>query len=177
MLTLEEWMDIKALRQEGHSVKAIAKMTGHSRNTVRSVLREKRQAPFQQPDRASCLDPYKGYIKERFLSHGLTAVRLFEEIRPMGYTGSVILVRRYVATLRCETTRKERLTVRFETPPGHQAQADWAHCGRFKDPNGKVIAVYAFVMVLSFSRMMFVEFTTSMKLDDLIRSGRSCMTT
>lgn len=87
----------------------------------------------------------------------------------MGYTGSVYPVRRYVATLRPQTKRQAKLTVRFETPAGKQSQADWAHCGRFTDPQGKIIPVYAFVMVLSFSRMMYVEFTTSMQLAELIR--------
>jgi hypothetical protein len=43
----------------------------------------------------------------------------------------------------------------FETPPGKQAQADWAYCGRFPDPSGHIFPVYVFVMVLSFSRMLF----------------------
>ena len=33
-------MDIISLHKEGHSIKAIARMTGHSRNTIRRVLRD-----------------------------------------------------------------------------------------------------------------------------------------
>ena len=66
------------------------------------------------------------------------------------------------------TERAAKLTVRFETPPGRQAQADWAYCGRFADVDGKPIAVYAFVMVLGYSRQLFVRFTTSMRLGELI---------
>lgn len=39
-------MDIKHLRKEGHSIKAITRLTGHSRNTVRRVLRQKTRLPF-----------------------------------------------------------------------------------------------------------------------------------
>jgi transposase len=39
LLKLEEWMDIRSLRKEGCSIKAIARQTGRSRNTVRRVLR------------------------------------------------------------------------------------------------------------------------------------------
>ena len=39
MLKLEEWMDIRTLHREGHSIKEIARQTGRSRNTVRRVLR------------------------------------------------------------------------------------------------------------------------------------------
>ncbi|HEY6349497.1 MAG TPA: helix-turn-helix domain-containing protein, partial [Candidatus Angelobacter sp.] len=34
LLKLEEWMDIRMLRKEGHSIKAIARQIGRSRNTV-----------------------------------------------------------------------------------------------------------------------------------------------
>ena len=45
---------------------------------------------------------------------------------------------------------------------GHeQAQADWAEVGRFTLPNGEPVRLYAFVMVLSFSRTLYVEFTRS----------------
>jgi RHS repeat-associated protein len=40
LLRLEEWMDIKSLHKEGHSIKAIARHTGRSRNTVRRVLHQ-----------------------------------------------------------------------------------------------------------------------------------------
>jgi len=60
--------------------------------------------------------------------------------------------------------------VRFETAPGQQAQADWAYCGRFPGPAGRTIPVYAFMMVLSFSRMLFLRFTTAMRMRELIES-------
>lgn len=87
----------------------------------------------------------------------------------MGYAGSLTTLRRYVHTLRPEQERQKKLTVRFETPPGKQAQADWGYCGRFADTEGHLVPVYAFVMVLAFSRMLYVEFTSSMKLYTLIR--------
>jgi transposase len=162
-------MDIKALRKEGHSIKAISRLTGYSRNTVRRVLREPGPTGYQTPKRTSCLDAFKRYVKERYEATALSAVRLLEEIKPMGYTGSLRTLRRYVATLKPEQTRLRRVSVRFETPPGKQGQVDWAYCGRFPDGEGRLVPVYAFVMVLGFSRMLYVEFTSSMKLPWLIR--------
>lgn len=169
MLKLEDWMDIRTLHREGHSIKQIARQTGRSRNTVRRVLREAGPRGFQTPERDSCLDNFKPYLQERFQSCGLSAVRLLKEIQPMGYIGSIATLRRYLHTLRPEQERQKKLTVRFETPPGKQAQADWAYCGQFADPAGRPFPVYLFVMVLCFSRMLYVEFTTSMKLPALIR--------
>jgi transposase len=162
-------MDIRVLYKEGHSIKQIARQTGHSRNTVRRVLREAKPTGFQKPERNSCLDRFKPYLKERFESCGLSAVRLLPEIQAMGYAGSISTVRRYLHDLRPEQERHRKLTVRFETPPGKQAQADWGYCGRFTDAQGHLVPVYAFVMVLGFSRMLYVEFTSSMHLPVLIR--------
>ena len=86
----------------------------------------------------------------------------------MGYTGSVVTLRRFLHSLKPERERLRKLTVRFETPPGKQAQADWAYCGRFSHPSGHIFPVYVFVMVLGFSRMLYIEFTSSMKLPALI---------
>ncbi len=168
MLRAEDWMDIHALRREGHSIKAIARLTGFSRNTVRRQLRLARPAEFPKCSRPSVLDPFKPYLEARQRECSLSAVRLLAEIRPMGYQGSIDVLRRYLHELRGERRKKARLTVRFETPPGKQAQADWAHCGRFPTPSGAVLSVYAFVMVLCFSRMLYVEFTTSMRLAVLL---------
>src|SRR5205823_10432707 len=89
LLKLEEWMDIRTLRKEGHSIKAIARQTGRSRNTVRRVLREARPTAFKKPQRHSCLDAFKSYVQQRWEECGLSAIRLLAEILPMGYTGSV----------------------------------------------------------------------------------------
>jgi transposase len=77
-------MDIKMLHLQGHSIRKIATLTGLSRNTVRRVLREKAPRPFHTPERGSKLDPFKDYIAARFVASGLSAVRLFEEIKAQG---------------------------------------------------------------------------------------------
>jgi transposase len=162
-------MDIKMLHLQGHSIRKIANLTGFSRNTVRRVLREKAPQPFQIPERGSKLDPFKDYVAARFLASGLSAVRLFEEIKTQGYSGSVITLRRFIRTLKADAQAKKKATVRFETAAGQQAQVDWAYCGQFKNQEGRMVKVYAFVMILGFSRMIYSCFTTSMDLPSLIR--------
>lgn len=115
------------------------------------------------------LDPYKEYVQRRYEECELSAVRLHEEIVPMGYQGGVDTIRRFVRTIRRERQGRQKMTVRFETPPGKQAQVDWASCGRIPNASGQLVPVYAYVLVLAFSRMLFVRFTTSMKLPELIR--------
>src|SRR5262245_56004842 len=77
-------------------------------------------------------------------------------------------LRRFLATLERQAARQRRLTVRFETPPGQQGQADWAYAGKLPDAAGHPRPVYVFTFVLSYSRMLFVRFTTSMNLAALI---------
>jgi transposase len=168
MLRIEEWMDIKMLKQQGHSIRKICELTGHSRNTVRDVLRGKAPKAFNKPERKSLLDEFKSYVEHRYQQCALSCVRLIEEIRPMGYGGGIDTLRRFVRTLKPAARARQKMTVRFETPPGKQSQADWAYCGRFADNAGKLVSVYCFVIILSYSRAMYVEFTTSMKLPILI---------
>ena len=165
-------MDIKLLLQQGRSQRQIARLTGLSRNTVARLARQAAPQPYRRPAPPSQLDPFKPYLEQRFRACPLSAVRLLEEIRPMGYQGCVHVLRRYLAGLRTETRVQATATVRFETPPGQQAQVDRASCGSVSapgDPGGAPVKVYAFVMVLGFSRTLFVEFTHDMELPTLLR--------
>lgn len=161
-------MEVKDLYRQGHSIKHIGRMTGHSRNTVRKMLREAGPIQRARKRRQSKLDEYKAFLKKRYGETGLSAVRLTEEIRSMGFTGSVDIVRRYLNELDRQRF-PEKATVRFETPPGEQAQVDWAEIGSFIDGSGLRRKVHAFVMLLSYSRMLYVEFTLGMRIEELIR--------
>lgn len=136
------------------------------------MLRERAPRPFQTPERGSKLAPFKDYVAARFLASGLSAVRLFEEIKAQGYTGSVTILRRFIRTLRAGQAQK-KATVRFETPAGQQAQVDWACCGQFKNPEGRMVKVYALVMILGFSRMVYSCFVTSMDLATLMNCPKA----
>jgi transposase len=168
MLTVEEWMDVQALHRQGLSVRQIARLTGRSRNTVSRILGQPAPKAYSRPPGPSKLDPFKDYLAQRYQECPLSAVRLLAEIQPMGYAGSIDLVRRYLLTLKQHRALQAKATVRFETPPGHQGQMDWAFCGRFAAPSGELLSVYAFVMVLCFSRMLYLEFTTDMGIPTLL---------
>ncbi len=169
MLKWEEQMDIKFLVGQGHSIRRVAKLSGHARNTVRSVIRPgSNEPPPESRGRKSKLVDFREYLTRRYSETGLSGVRLCEEITKMGFTGSVSAVRRFLQTIeRAEISPKA--TVRFETPPGEQAQVDWAEIGYFLDEDGISRKIYAFLMVLSYSRMLFVEFVTDISTQSLIK--------
>ena len=147
MIDSEQWMNIKELHRQGISQRQIASQSGLSRNTVAKILDQGVPQPFNKGERQSSLDSFKPYLKARWELYQLSGIRLHEEIKAQGFKGSVDIVQRYLKTLKDAQVASTRATVRFETAPGEQAQADWAHIGVVE---GK--KVYAFVMVLSFSR-------------------------
>jgi len=90
------------------------------------------------------------------------ATWILERLRRMGYSGSYDTLKVFVRSIK---ERNNRVAyTRFETEPGFQAQVDW---GDFKitDERGKTSTVYAFIMVLGFSRAMYVEFVARCTLE------------
>lgn len=57
MIFSEQFMDILSLHQEGHSMRAIARLTGLSRNTVRKVIRGEHQMKRSPPSEGTILQP------------------------------------------------------------------------------------------------------------------------
>src|SRR5690554_2900454 len=91
----------------------------------------------------------------------LTAVRLLEEIRAAGYTGSYTQLKEYVREVR--PVPPPDPIVRFETPPGHQAQVDFAE---FRLPWGKR---HALLVVLAYSRLLWLQFYVRQTMETLMR--------
>lgn len=157
--TVTDLLDIKHLTAEGLNTSQIARRLGMHRDTV-AKYRKLTEIPVQveRAKVARKIDAYVNHIEMRLDQYPeLTAERLFREIRKRGYTGSRRSVRRYVAQVR---PFKLRVYRPIETLPGEQAQVDWGHFGTFTE-DGQTFKLYAFVMVLSWSRMRYVEFTTS----------------
>jgi transposase len=146
--------------EQGMTKTAVAEVLGVSRRTVhywietgqleRDVSKETVQ--YGPRPRVPCkIDPYKGIITSRLAEYPkLSAKRLFDEIRAAGYEGGYTQVKQYVRDVRPRPP--EEPIVRFETPPGRQAQVDFAD---FRLPWGKR---YALLVVLGYSRLLWVRF-------------------
>jgi transposase len=150
--------------KEGEPIARVARRFGVSRQTVYNQtgrLEEGegggKKVKVQRPSK---LDSYKSYIETRLKAFDLTAVKLYEEIKKLGYGGGYTIVKRFVSGIRENQVRQ--ITERFETLPGVQAQVDFGECGVI-EINGERKKLYVFVMVLGYSRMMYTRFVTSMK--------------
>lgn len=161
---------IKHLKPPGLSIRAIARQLDIDRNTVRRALRREGLPHYTRTTRrVSKLEPYKPYLERRLGEcPELTAVRLYQEIQAQGYPGRCAILRDFVRPLRQEHRRLGQLTVRFETAPGEQGQVDWGHFGMI-DQQGRRCPLYGFVMVLGYSRVLFVHFTTTPRLETFLR--------
>lgn len=124
--------------------------------TVQRVLAQAGLARTERAVRASAVDAFVPMIVqtlERFPT--LTAARLYVMARERGYAGSASHFRHRVSLL-----RPRRLTeayLRLRTVPAEQAQVDWGHFGHIQIGRARR-PLMAFVMVLSYSRSVFLRF-------------------
>jgi transposase len=163
LVGMEETLDMQALWRAGKTVSEIARITGRNRRTVRRLIHQR--GPTLRAPRVvtSKLDPFRDYLLQRLLNDKVTnAAVLFDEIRERGYTGGHSILWEFLHPLRELVV--DRATVRYETPPGKQAQVDW---GTFRKPGQK--RVQAFVLTLGWSRASFLDFTETQALPALLR--------
>jgi transposase len=128
-------------------------------------------APVYGPrsPRPRMVEPYEAYLRERVLSFPeLSGARLLPEIRQMGYAGGYTAVTDFLREVRPAAPRPfER---RFETPPGWQAQMDFAEFAvEFGDEPGVVRKVWLFTMILGHSRWLWGRYVASQNLQSVMR--------
>ena len=165
MITVEIRTQIRRLvLVEGIPIETVARRFGVHHSTVRRALDD---APVLREGKPGLLEPFKPYIVDRLTElPELSGKRLFEELRGRGYAGSVCILRRYVMQVRHPRARKAYL--RIEVDPGEQAQVDWGSFGHFRIGQSQR-PVSAFVMVLSWSRTMYVDFSLDQQMETFLR--------
>ena len=146
--------------EQGLSKAEVAARLGISRRTVYywvnsgQLDRELDAEPVRykpRPAVARKVDAFRGIVEARLSEYPkLSAVRLFDEIKAAGYDGGYTQLKEFVRQVR--PTPPVDPVVRFETAPGHQAQVDFAE---FRLPWGKR---YALVVVLGYSRLLWLQF-------------------
>ena len=86
--------DIEELKRQGLSLKAISKLTGYDRKTIRKYLSQPEAVPVYGPreTRPSKLDVFKTYISERLKAGVWNAQVLMRELRGQGYSGGYTIL-------------------------------------------------------------------------------------
>ena len=187
--TVREIAEIPEHWQAGRSISAISKSLGVCRGTVRkyvyaaeargyrqgdptpsqgwkAFLREvipKPPDPSTRSEVFSKLLPYQNEIREALAT--TTAATIWQRLRDEeGVMVSLASFYRYLSCFLFDVWKKPRITVRrSDPPPGEEAQLDFGYLGMWQDPKtGKRYRLWAFALILSFSRHMFVRVVTRM---------------
>ena len=148
-------------------VGTIARQLRLHRDTVRRVLAISSvlRTPACEPPRL--IDLYLPFIKETLAKFPtLAASRLYIMVQERGYGGGSSHFRHLVAPLR--PRRVAEAYLRLRTLPAEQAQVDWAHMGHVTVGRAKR-PLMAFVMVLSYSRRIFLHFSLNAQMDNFLR--------
>ncbi|MCC6663416.1 MAG: IS21 family transposase [Polyangiaceae bacterium] len=134
----------------------IARQLRVHHGTVQRVLAQAGVPVAPRTLRPSIVEPYLAFITETLAKYPtLRASRLYTMVRTRGYPGAPDHFRAIVARLRPRPAGEAYL--RLRTLPGEQGQVDWAHFGKLAI--GRALRpLMAFVMVLSYSRMLFLRF-------------------
>ncbi|MDP1690584.1 MAG: IS21 family transposase [Burkholderiaceae bacterium] len=147
-------------------VGTIASQLHLHRDTVQRVLGQACVMRAETPLRPSQVDPYLPFIRETLAKFPtLTASRLHAMVRERGYTGGPDHFRHLVACHRPRPAAEAYL--RLRTLPGEQAQVDWGHFGHLVVGRAKR-PLMAFVMVLSYSRFIFLRFSLNARMDSFL---------
>ncbi len=150
---------------EHWKIGTIASELGVHPDTVRNAIEAERFRSTQLL-RPSVVDPYVEFIRQTLDQYPrLRATRIYQMVRDRGYAGSVVQLRRAVAHLR-PSIREPFL--RLQTFPGEQGQVDWAHFGHVMVGRARR-ALSCFVMTLSYSRALYLEFFFDQTMENFLR--------
>ena len=165
MIDYPTYCQIHALhRERGLKSRQIAAELGLHPETVSKWLRRPSYEQRKAAPRPSKLDAFKPQIVRMLERHPYTAAQILAKLREAGYEGSYTILKDYVRQVR-PPNRPAYLTLHFE--PGECAQVDWGHAGVVNVGNTRRRLSF-FVMVLCYSRMLYVEFTLAQSMEQFL---------
>ena len=161
---------LRLYHAEKWRVGTIAGQLGVHHSVVRRVLAQD-DAPLSKRSRPTRLDPYIPLIIATWKQYPkLPASRLYEMCRERGFRGCPHHFRHMVAPYRPRPRAEAYL--RIKTLPGEQAQVDWGHFGKLTIGRAQR-PLLAFVMVLSYSRRIFLRFFLGQQSENFLRGHQA----
>lgn len=176
-MTLSNQIEAQILRYyhvEKWRVGTIACQLQIHHSVVRRVLSAAGIPKANFTKRESIIQPYLPFVTETLTKYPkLTASRLYEMARQRGYPGGVDHFRHLILLYRPRPPAEAYL--RLRTLPGEQAQVDWGHFGYVTIGKAKR-PLMAFVMVLSYSRKIFLRFYLNQQMANFLRGHEAAFT-
>ncbi len=158
--------EIHRLNNLGWSQRKIATNLRIGRRTVGKYLENPDKTLKKRLKKPSKLDPYRDLI-DQLLDQDpeVKAPVVLQRLCDKGFEGKISIVRSCLRELRGKIKHRQPF-IRFESPPGKQFQIDWGHFGSISYNECKR-KLYALVVIESYSRVFYVEFTHSQKQETL----------
>ena len=145
----------------------IARQLNVHHGTVQRVLRRAGVPVPERSARASRIDQYLPFIRQTIERYPtLTASRIYAMVRERGYRGSPDHFRHLIALHRPRPAAEAYL--RLTTLPAEIGQVDWGHFGHLQIGRARR-PLMAFVMVLAWSRQIFVQFFLDARMENFLR--------
>jgi transposase len=165
MIDYDTFCHIRHLHaHDGLNVSQIAHVLCLDARTVSHWLAQTHFRPRHTSPRSSKLDPYKRTIRQLIENHPYSAMQVFQRLREDGYEGAITIVKDYLATVR---PRRAPAFLTLAFAPGECAQVDWGHYASVSVGNTRRKLSF-FVMVLCYSRLMYLEFTVSQTMEHFL---------
>jgi transposase len=165
MIDYHQFCQIKDLHErEGLKAAQIAGVLGLDPKTVAYWLGQERFRPRRATPRASKLDPFKPQIRQMLEKYPYSAAQVWQRLREQGFAGGYSLVKAYVRTVR---PRRQPAFLKLAFAPGECAQVDWGSFGSVR-VGQTTRRLSFFVLVLCYSRLMYVEFTVSQTMEHFL---------
>jgi transposase len=150
--------------RQGLNASQIAKALALDPRTVSYWLAQdhfRARKPRQVPSK---LNPFKAQIVHLLERYPYSAAQVFQRLREQGFDGGYSLVKAYVRTVR---PKRQPAFLKLAFAPGECAQVDWGSFGSV--PVGQTSRRLSFfVMVLCYSRMLYVECTVSQTMEHFL---------
>ena len=167
---IPEELEARILRlyhAEKWRIGTIASQVGVHHSTVQRVLARAGVPAAAASPRRSLIDPYRDVIEDTLRSYPqLPASRLYEMVRERGYPGGPDHFRHLIALVR--PRKPPEAYLRLRTLPGEQGQVDWGHFGTLTIGRAER-PLMAFVMVLSWSRRVYLRFFLNQRMENFLR--------
>jgi transposase len=154
--------------EKGLNVSQIAAELQLDSKTVQKWIEQPTYQPRQGTKRPSKLDSFKGQISALLERHPYTAQQLLQQLRQQGYAGGYSILKEFVRQVR--PVRKPAYLM-LEFAPGQCAQVDWGNFGSLSVGSTRRRLSF-FVMVLCYSRLLYVEFTLSEGMEQFLSCHR-----
>ena len=161
--------EISELKREGLSIRAISRLTGYGRKTIRKYLLAPTGRPVYRPRPAavSKLEPFKPYLQERLQAGVWNAQVLLRELRERNYGGGYSILTEW---LKAATERSAVGGGATDLKRSQASRLRWTGVisdGSTEDGGARML--WGFTITLGYSRRMMAEAATDQKLGTLLR--------